>query len=138
MKVLFMTLVGLVLFPFFWLLQKLGVLKPPPAVTPQFEALSAHLFRSGISTVPEMCAVPLNNVTEAAAFRLGFNPTQFRVVMVTTSPTPEAAALVESEAAGAPQYTGVRRNACMVMACTFNPPDPALEQAFGKAFASFS
>lgn len=137
MKVILMTIVGLVVAPIFWVLQKIGVVKPPPKLSATFEALQSHLFRSGISVVGEMQPLALNNVQEVASFRLGFDPTRFYAVTITLSEDENSASIVEGEARGAPQFSGVRRNGALVMACTFSPANTALEEEFGNAFMSF-
>lgn len=130
-------LLGIAVAPIFWLLQKLGVTKAPPALSPPFDALSAHLYKNGLAALGEMQQITVANVKEMASFRLGFDPAKFQIVTITLSPDENAAATVEAEAKNAPQFTQVCRNGCFVMACTFSPPDPELEKRFAAAFGSF-
>ena len=107
-------------------------------LSPPFEALIAHLFRSGVTAIGEMQrALVLPDVREVAAFRLGFDQNRFHLVTVTLSDDEAAAARVEEETRRVPQVSGVNRNGPFVMACTFNPADPILEQRFTAAFMSF-
>jgi hypothetical protein len=137
LKAILLTLMGLIVAPIFWAVQKLGVVKAPPKLTAPFEALNLHLFKSGVSAVGEMQHLTINNAKEVAAFRLGFDPTKFYVVTVTLSDDEAAASLVEGEARNAPQFTGVSRNGAFVMACTFSPANSDLERQFATAFMSY-
>src|SRR5688572_23269029 len=79
-KTILFSIVGLILAPFLWLLQRIGVLKAPPKLPGAFEALSNHLFLKGVSAVGEAHSLTVNNVRHVVAFRLGFDPTKFYVV----------------------------------------------------------
>jgi hypothetical protein len=83
---------------------------------------------------------PVNSDVRAehlAQLQFGLNPSQMKVVTLAVAATPEAAELLEREIITAPQYTGVRRNGTLVMACTFAPPDPELEGRVTTAFSNY-
>jgi hypothetical protein len=72
-----------------------------------------------------------------ACLKFGLNPAKFLIVTVMQCATSELAAMVEAEMAGAPQFSGVRRNRTLVMGCTFSPPDADLEARVTSAFMDY-
>ena len=132
-----LVLLGLFVMPFAWLLSKLGLAKPPVAVPPDFLALFTHFKQQDLWAGVTVRQEPLNGVECWASFQFGLDPRRFRVAAVTRSSSEEAAAGVEREAAGAPQYTNVCRNGVYVLACTLNPPDPEFGLRVEQAFMSF-
>jgi hypothetical protein len=126
------------LSPFFWLLARTGLVKPPPPLSPPFAALNAHFFRNGITAVGQMQRdLVLKDAAQVAAFRLGFDPGLFYVVTVMLSDDEEAATRVEVDTRAVPQVSTVARNGCLVMACTFRPANSILEQRVTAAFKAY-
>jgi hypothetical protein len=133
----FYILLGLVLCPFIWLFTKLGFIKPTPPLPKPIQDVSDFLWGQGLHASVTLQAVKVNHAEHLAYLKFGFAPSKFLVVSLTHSASTEEAALIEKEALMAPQYTGVRRNGTLVMACTFNPPDPELEARITSAFSRY-
>ena len=112
--------------------------RPRSNLSPAFEALNEHIFRSGIPTVCEMRKnMMMGDVAEVAAFRLGFDPNRLHVVTVMRCEDGGGAIRLEAQAKTLPEVSGVNRNGTYVMTCSFTPPDPIVEQRFTKAFLAF-
>ena len=129
---------GVVLGPIIWLLTKLRVLKPVPVLPKPIHDFSNYLWGQGLHASVSVQDVRVNHAECLAYFQFGLDPSKFRVMSVTYSATSEQAEQVEAEARGAPQFTAVRRNGVLVMACTFTPPDPDLEAKLESAFTRYS
>jgi hypothetical protein len=108
-----------------------------PSLTPPFARLNEHLFRSGVMAIGAMQPMVLKDVSEVAAFQLGFDTSRRYLVTVMLCDDDEAAVRVEAETRNAPQASAVTRNGPFVMACTFAPANPILERRFAAAFGSF-
>jgi hypothetical protein len=133
----FYILLGLVLGPFIWLFTKLGFIKPAPLLPKPIQDVSNYLWGEDLHASVTLQALKVNHAECLASLQFGLDPSKFLVVSLTHSASPEEAALVEKDALIAPHFTGVRRNGTLVMACTFNPPDPELEERITSAFARF-
>ena len=133
----FYIFIGIILGPFIWLFTKIGLLKPAPQLPQHLQDFSNYLWGQGLHASVALQNVRVNHAESLAYLQFGLDPSKFRVVSLTSSATPEEAALVDQEALAAPQYTGVRRNGTLVMACTFTPPDPELEERVTSAFARY-
>jgi hypothetical protein len=131
------VLLGLILGPFIWLFTKLGALTPSPPKPKAIEDFGNYLWSNGLRASVSLQDVRVNHAEHLAQLQFGLNPSQMKVVTLAVAATPEAAELLEREIINAPQYTGVRRNGTLVMACTFAPPDPELEGRVTTAFSSY-
>lgn len=129
---------GLLLGPFIWAFSRLGFIKPAAPIPKYFEKLVYYFQKQGLWASIEIQPIQINHAECVASLRFGLNPAKFLVVTLAKSASEELAQLLESEAKNAPQYTGVRRNGTLVMACTFSPPDPELESRITKVFMAYS
>ncbi|ROZ61454.1 hypothetical protein [Ramlibacter sp. WS9] len=134
---IFYAVVGLIVIPVTWLLAKLGLVKPTPPLPKVIEDFSIYLWGNGLHASVAVQDVRINHADCLAYFQFGLNPSQMKVVSLAASPTPEGAELLEKEIASAPQYTAIRRNGHLVMACTFVPPDLELEARITDAFMRY-
>jgi hypothetical protein len=131
------VLLGLILGPFIWLFTKLGLVNSAAPVPSSIENFGNYLWSKGLRASVSLQDARVNHADHLAHFQFGLNPSQMKVVTLAVSPTPEAAELLEREISSAPQYSGVRRNGTLVMACTFTPPDPELEDRVTSAFSTY-
>lgn len=131
-------LVGLLITPFVWLFSVLRRDSTASPVPKHFKDLADYFWGKGLRASLALQDIQVNHVESMASLKFGLNPSKLLVVTITKSATPEQAALAEAEAAGAPQFSGVRRNGTLVMACTFAPPDPDLEARITSAFMEFA
>ena len=129
---------GLVLGPFIWAFDRLGWIKPVTPIPEYFEKLIFYFQKQGLWASVEIQPIQINHAESVASLRFGLNPAKFLVVTLTKSASKEQAQLLEAEAKTAPQYTGVRRNGTLVMACTFSPPDPEFEARVSSVFMAYS
>lgn len=134
---IFYILLGLILGPFIWLFTKLGLMKVAPPMPKAVEDFGNYLWSNGLRASVSLQDARVNHADHLAYLQFGLNPSQTKVVTLAVSPSPEAAELLEREIINAPQYTGVRRNGHLVMACTFMPPDPELEDRVTSAFSAY-
>jgi hypothetical protein len=130
-------LLGLVLGPFIWLFTKLGWIKPASVLPKPIQDFSNYLWGQGLHAGVSLQNVKVNHAECLAYLQFGLDPSKFRVVTLTHSSSADLAELVEKEALTAPQFTAVRRNGTLVMACTFTPPDPDLEARLVSAFTRY-
>lgn len=130
-------LLGLILGPFIWIFAKLGWIKPAPVLPKPIQDFSNYLWGQGLHASVSLQDVKVNHAECLVYLQFGLDPSKFRVVSLTHSSTPDLAELVEKEAMAAPQFTAVRRNGTLVMACTFTPPDPDLEAQLVSAFSRY-
>lgn len=129
--------VGLLIPPFVWLFSLLRGKSAASPMPKHFNDLSNYFWGKGLRASITLQDVQVNHVESVAALKFGLNPSKFLVVTILKSTTPEQAALAEVEAFGAPQFSGVRRNGTLVMACTFVPPDLDLEARVTGAFMEY-
>ena len=128
--------VGMVAFPIFWLLDKLGLVTSA-SVPNDFLALLGLFHKCGLWPVINMRPEEINNIEALALYSFGVSTNETRVVTVARCASEELADVVESEMTGAPQYSNVQKQGRYVMACTFLPPDESLEEKFAAAFREF-
>jgi len=137
LKMLFFILYGLVFVPIHWVLRLVGLASPLPTFPQEFQALAAHFQNNGVWSGLTMQAEEIPDVEHWGLFKFGLDPNVFQVAAVMLCHSEEAARSVEKETSAAPQYTNVRRNRQLVIACTFRPPNPSLAENVESAFVSF-
>jgi hypothetical protein len=115
----------------------LGLVKKNPKVPAHFEELRVHLWSNGIRASVQPQDQQVSHADSVALLVIGLSPSNHHVVTLAHSESPELAAMVEAEAQRAPQFTPVRRNGRLVMACTFTPPNAEQEARVASAFMEF-
>jgi hypothetical protein len=130
-----LLLLGLVLWPFMFLWERV-ILRRPPVPT-DFWRLAAHFGNHGHYFYVRASTEPLPGVEASAFFSLAAPPGASCVVTVFRAPTAAVAAEQAELARTNSLLTHVAANGRYIMACTFVPPDDELASSVQRAFLAF-